>query len=479
MALIVNGFLGDAIGKLGNVVFRKWNALITASKYQPLVSNPNTPLQQLQRYKIKNLSQLLRPFKDSIIPLNFKNRQGRSTTWAEAVRANYPLLDDNGHLGFQDMILSGGNLLPPVILESYYNPFINQFSINFDLENQADIGSGGIRVTAVGRSLIDRSFNTENICKLPFKNSFSTYINEMVLPDWPLNFDFENAWSEGMFFYNIIKDPSRDVRSYRPANIVNTPSVGVYFSTFYNSYNFNFNIANRILMPNNFNVLIVEDDGTFFIKIGIDPYAGIPGLLPDDIIYILPFVLTANANQYEGPYTFTAQTGLTDFPLLEGDETKPFIFLYFVTDAAGVVKSAPARFYFNLPDTHTFAELIIKHGMAHPESIKIHDPYMAIWGDLKDFIPPDLIGTIPYTIHSKNDTTGEERQHVISSDNLFLCSKLLRNQVYTITIKDGLTIAAEFTVIGINEDYSFSMAHPRPRFVVRFRAGSGLAAKVK
>ena len=42
MAKVMNGFLGDAIGKLGNVVFRKWNSMITASQYQPNVKNPNT-----------------------------------------------------------------------------------------------------------------------------------------------------------------------------------------------------------------------------------------------------------------------------------------------------------------------------------------------------------------------------------------------------------------------------------------------------
>jgi len=479
MALIVNGFLGDAIGKLGNVVFRKWNALITASKYQPLVTNPNTELQQLQRNKIKSLSLLLKPFKDSVIPLNFKNRQGRSTSWAEAIKANYPLVDDSGKIIFQNMILSGGSMLPPLIVKFDYNPFIDMFYIEFSMINMGDVDINRIRLTAVGRLIFDNSFNTSNICKLPFKNRFSSYINEMSFPDWPLNFDFDNAWSEGMLFFNIINDPSRDVRAYNPANIINSPSAGAYFNTDFKFDKFDFNVTDRIIMPDNFHVAIVQDDGTFFMKIGIDHYSSIPGLLPDDIITVIPFVLEANGNKYEGPYTFNAMTGLVDFPLLEGDETKPFIILYFVSNAAGVNKSTATRFYYNLPPAPTYAELLLMHGIAHPDSIKIHAPYTAIWGDLKDFIPPDLIGAIPYTIHSKNDTTGEERQHVISSDNIFLCSKLLRNQIYTITIKDGETISAEFDVIGMDDDYTFSVDKKRPRKVVRFKAGNELASKVK
>ena len=68
MATVKNGFLGDAIGKLGNVVFRKWNSLITASKYQPMVNNPNSSAQQLQRLRIKNLALSLQPFKSTINP---------------------------------------------------------------------------------------------------------------------------------------------------------------------------------------------------------------------------------------------------------------------------------------------------------------------------------------------------------------------------------------------------------------------------
>ncbi len=479
MATVKNGFLGDAIGKLGNVVFRKWNSLITASKYQPMVNNPNSSAQQLQRLRIKNLALSLQPFKSNIIPLNFENRKGRSTSWAEAIRANYPLLDERGTIDFKNMVLSGSNLVPPVLINYDYNPFINQFNISYSMLNETNFDQNCVRVTAVGRKLIDKTFNCSNICRLPYKNSFSTYITEMDLPDWPLNFDFDNAWSDGMFFYNIVPDPFRDVRAYKPANIVNKPSAGAYFMIDYDFGNFDFNTTTRILMPSNFHPIIIEDDGTFFIKIGIDPYTSIPGLLPDDVIYIMPYVLEANANKYNGPYTFNALTGLVDFPLQPDDETKPFIFLYFVMDAAGVIKSIPGRFYFNIPSIHTYTELIVKNGMAHPDGIIIHSPFTAIWGDLKDFVPADLILTVPYSITSKNVTSGEIREHVISPDNLFYCSKLLRNQLYDITISDGTQTIADFSVIGFDDDYSFTTVKSMPHKVVKFKAGNELASKVK
>ncbi|MDD4214831.1 MAG: hypothetical protein PHR81_08485 [Bacteroidales bacterium] len=479
MATVKNGFLGDAIGKLGNVVFRKWNSLITVSKYQPMVKNPNTLAQQLQRQKIKNLSLALQPFKDNVIPLNFKNRNGRSTAWAEAIKANYPMVDESGKIIFQNMILSGGSMLPPLIVKFEYNPFIDMFYIEFSTVNMGDIDFNRIRLTAVGRLIFDNSFNTSNICKLPFKNRFSTYINEMSFPDWPLNFDFDNAWSEGMLFYNIINDSSRDVRAYNPANIINSPSAGAYFNTDFKFDNFDFNVTDRIIMPENIHATTYQVATGWCLKISIDDYTKFPELNPDDVIHVIPWILVSNGKSYGGNYTFPASEQSVTIPINDEDQDKPFNILYFITDAMGKNKTTVTRFGLNHPDSLSYCELLFKNGLIHPDSIKIHAPFTAIWGDLKDFIPPDLIGTIPYTIHSKNETTGEERQHIISSDNIFLCSKLLRNQIYTITIKDEKTISAEFDVIGIDDDYTFSIDKKRPRKVVKFKAGSALAAKVK
>jgi hypothetical protein len=118
MARVYNGFLGDAIGKLGNVVFRKWNSMITASQYQPNVYNPKTDAQQAQRTKIKTLATILKPFSESVIPLNFSNSQGLSTAWANCIKTNYPISDINGFIEFKDLILSGGHLIPPTIISN-------------------------------------------------------------------------------------------------------------------------------------------------------------------------------------------------------------------------------------------------------------------------------------------------------------------------------------------------------------------------
>jgi hypothetical protein len=479
MARVVNGFLGDAIGKLGNVIFRKWNALVTASQYQPEVKNPNTPKQQEQRTKIKNLSHALQPFKDSVIPLNFTNRKGLSTSWAEAIRKNYPLLDEIGNIEFMDMILSGGTLVPPVILEATYDPFINQFYIKYKLVNQGKLDLGLTRLTAIGRMMLDDAYNVANICKLPYNSCFSSYINELDLPDWPLNFIFDNAWSEGMFFYNIVRAANLDVRAYNPRNISNTASAGAYFNIGDILSQYDFSVRERIIMPENIHASIVENEGAFTLKIYIDPFDKIPGLLAEDIIIVIPKLLEQGASQYSRPYSFAARAGEVSIPLQEGHELKPFNILYYVTDNTGVIKSTATRFSFNHPDQYTYCELLFLNGFIHPDSVKIHKPYTAIWGDLKDFIPLEFIGTIPYKITSKNQATGEERQHVINRDNLFMCSKLFRNQLYIINIGDGEKTLAEFEVIGLDDDYEMTTESAMYHHVVKFKAGADLSAKVK
>lgn len=66
MAIYNGGILDEYKNKVGNVVGRRWRGLDVISKYQPNVSNPNTPAQQEQRMKFGALSELAKAFR---IPL--------------------------------------------------------------------------------------------------------------------------------------------------------------------------------------------------------------------------------------------------------------------------------------------------------------------------------------------------------------------------------------------------------------------------
>jgi hypothetical protein len=60
MARVKNGFLGNAAGKVGNVVFSKHKSTETVRSYQPVVSNPKTTGQQIQRSLFAQVMQVLK-----------------------------------------------------------------------------------------------------------------------------------------------------------------------------------------------------------------------------------------------------------------------------------------------------------------------------------------------------------------------------------------------------------------------------------
>ena len=67
MARIKQGFLGNASGKLGNIVFSRWRNLETARQYQPDIQDANSPEQQKQRSRMVNLLQFLKPLNKTFI----------------------------------------------------------------------------------------------------------------------------------------------------------------------------------------------------------------------------------------------------------------------------------------------------------------------------------------------------------------------------------------------------------------------------
>ena len=88
MARLSNGFLGNASGKIGNVVFARWRNIFTARQYQPEIQDANTPAQQLQRTRMMALLQFLKPLNKSFIRRFNAALDKNSTPWAVAIKAN-------------------------------------------------------------------------------------------------------------------------------------------------------------------------------------------------------------------------------------------------------------------------------------------------------------------------------------------------------------------------------------------------------
>jgi hypothetical protein len=135
MAIMNGGLFGKSTKKLGNVVMRKWKTKNTASAYQPNVKNPKTDAQVQHRSKFASLNQALKGIKNTILPIGFINPNKHIGLWADVVKFNAKLQNENNTLKYPEIILSKGNLRPPVISKSFYNNFLDQFTGHFLASN--------------------------------------------------------------------------------------------------------------------------------------------------------------------------------------------------------------------------------------------------------------------------------------------------------------------------------------------------------
>ena len=216
MARINQGFLGNASGKLGNVVFSRWRDLQTARLYQPDVHDANTPAQQKQRSRMMALLQFLRPINKPFITFYNGPLAKGSTPWAVAIKENMPLVSPEGIVPFDRLRLGDPNLGPIDLQNIIYNPFIDQVSFSYvPAVNPSNQGSFPyIASSVLGKYSLDplsNEFDTRHLlCTLPDGRFFCSIYDENY------EYVFDNCWAGGLFWmlyyntYNLDKvfDPN-------------------------------------------------------------------------------------------------------------------------------------------------------------------------------------------------------------------------------------------------------------------------------
>ncbi len=131
MARLKNGFLGNASGKLGNVVFAKWRDLFTARSYQPDISDAKTTSQRTQRDRMLALLQFLRPINQPFIRMLNENICPESTPWAKAIKDNMPAMTQECCFSL-DKLRLGNPKFPAVQIKTLsYDPFIDQIRLEY------------------------------------------------------------------------------------------------------------------------------------------------------------------------------------------------------------------------------------------------------------------------------------------------------------------------------------------------------------
>lgn len=116
----VVGLVGAASGKIGNIVYAVTNGIQTARVYQPIVSNPKSNGQSLQRAK-GNLAGRISSFvpRTAIMGLGVNNRQRRGEFLRNLLKMATTTFEQNSYVAKiqpADVLFSKGSVVSPVLV---------------------------------------------------------------------------------------------------------------------------------------------------------------------------------------------------------------------------------------------------------------------------------------------------------------------------------------------------------------------------
>src|SRR3989339_326385 len=223
MARIKQGFLGNASGKLGNVVFSKWRDLQTARQYQPDVHDAKSPAQLKQRNRMVALLQFLKPLNKNFIKFFNSPISKGSTPWAVAIKNNMKCVSEEGCCELEELELGDPEYPEDELSIVIYNPFIDQTSFTYNARSIApkNVPYPYIGVSVLGKyKTLDGShqFDTRHLlCFLPpghFFCSIYTASSECA---------FDNWWGGGRFWM-MFYDTYDYERHFNPNNGLSKPT---------------------------------------------------------------------------------------------------------------------------------------------------------------------------------------------------------------------------------------------------------------
>lgn len=226
MAKLNNGFLGDASGKIGNVVFSKWRNIRTARAYNGNPTDPNTQAQQIQRLRMTALQAFLSPLNNNFIKFFNSRFAVNSTPWSKAIKDNMPAVDELGNIDLSK-ITFGNNRLPAAkIISSDYDPFIDCLKIKYDYPDSMTSNSNFplIACSMLGMSKRNDdpfSFNVDNMIKFMPSNQFYCEFE-----DQGGTHIFSNFFDRGQFWLIPLQDSRWDMQHQSiPDNSTPTPFI--------------------------------------------------------------------------------------------------------------------------------------------------------------------------------------------------------------------------------------------------------------
>ncbi len=343
MARITNGFLGNASGKLGNVVFSRWRELNTARQYQPDIHDANSPSQQKQRSRMVSLLQFLKPLNKNFIKFFNTPYAKGSTPWAIAIHDNMAAVSSDGCMSLRNFNLGSPKFPAFDVFDISYDPFTNQthFQYKKPVANFQNNPFPYLLPCVLGEYPSTSGVHEFDIrhllCSLPdghFWCSITDEFEEHV---------YDNSWS-GIRFWMVYYHSYDITKIINPAENVSQP---VFVEAPPIIEGFNTRVKENLVPVNSLSWDYVHDDPTWYLKLTIDISKT---TLENPADYTLIFWwngLIQGNHYFNGPEEWDLQE--SDCEMLVGDRgfSGSAIALYAVFNKEGEQVSCFNRFYIN------------------------------------------------------------------------------------------------------------------------------------
>ncbi len=447
MAKLSNGFLGDASGKLGNVVFSKWKRINTARSYQGKISDANSPAQKTQRLRMSALQSFLSPLNNNFIKFFNSKFVVNSTPWAKAIKDNMPAVDELGNIDLTK-ITFGNNKLPPVkILNSDYDPFIDCLTIKYD---NPDFITSNSSFPLIACSMLGmskeydqpHSFNLDNMLKyMPGSYFYCEY------EDQGGTTVFTNYFDRGQFWLIPLSDYRWD-EMYQsiPENTVPVSFVPISQVRGFNK-KFDYN-------PIPFDILDIsyeKPDSTTNLVINIDKK-----LIPEEITDDYSIALQVRLILREGYIDFEmTNLKISELPYTTTIPNKynvvGLIVLYTVLNEDDQQISCFNTKYFGYDPNENFTPYFVALHMCYGAcalSFKLQSNYTGIYGKLdelvSDFISayesgivtgnPETIEYKDFSVNIITDTGQDIGRAMINDKHDFYFANMIPSQTYFVYV---------------------------------------------
>ncbi|MFH0867290.1 MAG: DUF6266 family protein [Bacteroidota bacterium] len=402
MARINQGFLGNASGKLGNVVFAKWRRLYTARQYQPDIQDANSPAQQKQRSRMVALLQFLKPLNKTFIRSYNSPYTKNSTPWAKAIRDNMPGVSPEGCFPIKYLKLGEPRYPAPEIFNPIYNPFIDQVHFKYrpaGLQPQTE--SFPYHITSV----LGKYASPEG------QHEFDVRHLLCMLPDdefWCSTYDgyeetvYTNFWHHGVLFF-IYYDTYNEKVYQNPFENISSPA---YFQPRSLLEGFNTNVKENLVPSKAITWQYKHESNIWYLDFNIN-FQKTQLTTPANYTLIFWGVgLVNNDHSQSGPYEWDLQESTYEITLGEHGLPGSAILLYAIFDKSGQQVSRFNRIYIDKGsdgNTYPYFDQLFLCNYSHPASFILSGNQCGFCGNIDELFSDFIELWEQGVIHSDNE----------------------------------------------------------------------------